>query len=192
MKNLLKVIIVYSVIIMCGISLFSCKNNDVYDAPIVYQDAVDAGIPKISVNSRYLDTDFETLKIRNGYDLHGPGWNSISESVFNLNNIEDVDCYMDISSHDELIGVKNGKIVFWGKYNLGNSTYVKDLLPDSALSIEPAVYSVSGNIPCVYVWKLNNGYMAVNVFLNNNFKFYDQGIYSVLYVTDLTYLSYIK
>ena len=164
------------------------------------KNALEANIPAISASSQILDADFEALKIRMGYDLSGPNdsWRSNSESIFYLTNISDVDCYMNISSKDELLGVKNGEIVFFGIYGLtSSSARVMDLLPNDALTTEPAVYTIRANTASKagldsYVWKLNNGYMAAVVVPMGNMNFYDQLVYNVVYVTDLSYLSYLN
>lgn len=165
-----------------------------------YFGSLETDIPEISTHNAILDADFEALKIKMGYDLSGPcdAWCSNAESIFYLTNLEDVNCYMNISSQSELIGEKNGEIVFYGIYGLSSSSVrVKDLLPNNDLTTEPAIYTIRANTAAKagldsYVWKLSNGYMAVIVFPMDNIKeFYDQYIYNVVFITDLTYLSYI-
>lgn len=75
-----------------------------------YQNSLENNIPKIATSSTVIDADFETLRIRMGSDLYGPhdSWRSNAKSIFYLNNIDEVDCYMNRSSGNELIGVKDG------------------------------------------------------------------------------------
>lgn len=162
------------------------------------QSKIDAGIPKISASSTMLDADFETIKIRTGYDLSGPDddWYTMAQSIFYLANMPDVDCYMNVSSSDEVIGVKNGEIVFYGNTGLNVSPQVKDYLPDNALTTKPAIYTIRENSAVKggldsYVWKLKNGYMAIIVSPSTNVKFYNQYVFNIVYVADLSYLSYI-
>ncbi|MBE6671874.1 MAG: hypothetical protein E7593_06695 [Ruminococcaceae bacterium] len=184
MKRLLKRAITFLIaIIVCYNFLCSCNKNNMYS------------IPKIPTTNSKLDANFEILKIRTGYSLSGPSkiWRSNSESFLYLKNLEDVDCYMNTSSKNELLGVKNNNIVFFGIYGYTSSTVVKDFLADNALTTEPAIYTIQENSSLnSYVWQLNNGYMAIIVMPINNRNFYDQPVYSVVYVANLSYLSYIN
>lgn len=192
MKNASKRMIAFlTTVFVCGVFLCSCAKSDVQ-----IEKKHREKIPKISGSSTMLATDVETLKIKMGHYLHGPGdnWRSIAESNFLLQNMEGIECYWDLSADCELIGIKKDKIVFHGTYGLGGSHItVKDILPDSALTTAPAVYTIpepsAGDE--AYVWKLDNGYIALFV-PTMNLEFYDRYVYNVAYVSDLTYFSYIE
>lgn len=212
MKNILlmKRIIVMVITSICLVGCSASNNEDdlhTYEQVESNQsveekqgDAFDMEIPEISNRSTALDANFESIKKQMGYSLSGPdeGFRSISESNFYLTNIDDVDCYMNVSSMNEMLGVKEGKIVFFGMYGLSSSsTRVKDLVPEEALSANPAVYTIRANTSSKagldsYVWKLENGYMAVTIVPINNMNFYEQLVFSVVFVDELDYLSYIE
>lgn len=212
MKNILLmkriILVIMTSICLVGCSLPNSENNlQIYEQAESSHsieekqgDALDMEIPEISNRSTALDANFESIKIQMGYSLSGPdeGFRSVAESNFYLTNIDDVDCYMNVSSMNEMFGVKEGKIVFFGMYGLSSSsTRVKDLVPEEAQFANPAVYTIRADTSSKagldsYVWKLENGYMAVAIIPINNMNFYDQIVFSVVFVDELDYLSYIE
>ena len=184
--------IVVAIIIFYGYLYLRYSINENNDVTKTY----DIHIPKLTASSNQLNINFEALQVRLGYYLAGPtdSNRSNAKSIFDLNNVSEVDFYEDLTSENNLIGVKNGKIVFWGTYGLTSSMVVKDLLVDSALTIKPAIYKLPQKYPSwkSYIWKLDNGYMAAVVISQDNKMFYEQTVFSIAYVTDLTYLSYVN
>lgn len=160
------------------------------------------GIPTISEISINLEKNIDDLNIGTDCDLYGPYDNDTSIDRFFLSDIDGVDHYRlnvhywELSSYeDPYIGVKKTKIVYWGYNNI--SRLVKNIIPESASFIEPAIYNVREKSPSQkrldsYVWKLGNGYLAVFVTPDPSIvDFYDQSATAYVYVSDLSYLSFI-
>ena len=153
-------------------------------------------IPYINRSIIYFDTDFEVLKIRIGNNLSGPSdsWRDLASGLF-LTNLEEVSFYFDVSTTEDLFGIKNGQVVIYCQ--MGTNSYdmrVKHFLPDEALSIYPAVFTIGERFNG-YVWTLDNGYLALIVFSAHGLDergFYDGRVVDAIYVTDLEYLSFVK
>lgn len=170
-----------------------CENG-ILEMVYVLEPDLAAGIPEIPFSNNMLDTDFEIIKIRESHSLSGPQneWREMAESSLNLCNLESVNCYMNVYANPrELIGEINNTIVFYG-IGADGSMRAKEYLPDEALKTEPAMYATSNENIVAYVWKLQNGYVAIEALYHAAYEWYDHFVFSVVNVKDLDYLSYIN
>ena len=151
-------------------------------------------IPEISSFSDILSADFQTIKARMGYSLNGPidEWRGNAEKLLHLKNLDQVSCYMNISSNpSELIGVDSNGIVFFGVYGTSAYAYVKDFLSDEALMVDPVVYTIEAEKIDALVWKMQNGYLAIPAMSLPNLNWYDRPALGMVHVRDIEFLSFI-
>jgi len=156
-------------------------------------------IPELDSTSKFLDMNFSTYKMNMGYSLNGPSdsWENNARKLFYLVGIDEVDCYFDTDTMADLIGVQDNNVVFYGSYGLSQYSFVvKDFLSNDSLEVKPAVYTIRPETIAMagidaYVWKIQNGYVAIIVTPMSQLDFYDQTVSSILYINDIKYLSYI-
>lgn len=141
-------------------------------------------LPQLYVSSIVLNESFETLKLEKGYYLQGPEdfYQDLMSSEFGLVDFEGIDCYGDTqASNITIYGVKNNKIVFYAVNGLTSDYTVKDIIPSDCWSIQPRIFNAQKDD---YVWKLENGYLIVNVF-PRDVGLTDQIVNSVVYTSEL-------
>lgn len=165
------------------------KNNNQANTP----PTTSHSIPKVSISSKILGTSLEVLKARLGYDLIGPGFENVAINNLFLRSNTSASCYYASSyNNNELYGIQNSKVAYYGIYGTSAYAYVKDFISNDVLQVSPATYLVYGGKITAYVWEMNNGFLVVYGLTISSYNWYDQPAYGMIQVEDLSYLSFIN
>jgi len=154
-------------------------------------ESLNTFIPELSATIDLFNLDFEVVKIQMGIDLIDMTGSSLPETIFKLQNIDDVQYFMNREDDHENLGARDGKIVWYGYYGINADLRVKDLIPDEALTLAPAVFSQDGTFSA-YIWKCSNGYISITTLDSGYFEFYESPAYQIVYVEDINMLSFVS
>jgi len=121
---------------------------------------------KIRSNAPLIDTDFSKLHSREDISLISV-CKKFVQKQFGLKNTDGIAFYCNINKDGEIYGERDGKVVFFGTYNLGCGYVVGDFFGEKNVLSEPLVYTQSRKCQLL-IWRLDNGYMGLWVVKDKN------------------------
>ena len=185
---------------------FNPSSNDSYTYEFMGKDLEEAiytyeniweNIPKINDTIEKLNQTLTDVKRNLGNYVNGPSnsWKNIAVTNFKLYNLNDIDCYYNVNTKNEIMGFKNEEIIFRGLYGLFEySMKIKEVVNSKFLSVNPKICTITTSPNKVgfslYIWKLENGYVCITATNFENTDIYNQLVSNVLYIKDLKYLAY--
>ena len=155
------------------------KHFDITSAP-------GSDIPWLGGNSLILDERMDSFKAELGCTSYAAS----KLASLGLDYICGVDDNLFISTATkEVFGAINGSVVLYAAYGLSGRT-VEYYLNENILDVYPAIYQPPTESSRLYLWKLSNGYLVAEVSNQANVAFYNQNVYSVVHVSNLSDLYY--